>query len=232
MVPLSEVEVVLAHGAGSGASFLQAALPADVLGAAATALLDDRSGDTALVAAAMLRAAEEATGPVILGGVSTGAHAAAIALAGAGPNVVAGLLLLPAWTGAPSAVAGMLETAADAIASLGIAGVLAELPPDDWASVEHRRSWGARGTEELVAELRTAAACQGPSVAQLRAIDVPVGIVAMSTDPLHPVSVAARWTREIPGSSWVTMSRTAPDTDIAAFGQAAAAALSEAIGER
>jgi pimeloyl-ACP methyl ester carboxylesterase len=225
-VDFSTCTVVLAHGAGSAADFLAAAFPADRLGVAACGYCDDRTGTVDQVAAALAAAARATEGPVIIGGVSLGAHAAAQVLSHApSGNVVGGILCMPAWTGAPDRVASMTAAAADALEVLGIDGVLAELDPGDWVTPQLAHAWSLRAEPDLVTEMRAAAGQPAPTRRDLAGIRVPVGIVALSDDPLHPASVAAEWHRAISASGLVTIDRASPAADLAVFADAAGGAL-------
>ena len=220
---------VWAHGAGSSATFLSRAFPPDRLGMADSVYLDDRTADVSVIEAALRREVEASPGRVVLGGVSIGAHAAARLLSDPPDNVIGAMLCLPAWSGPAAYIAGLTATAAEAIDRLGIAGVLEELPKDDWVTRELADAWSERTDEELVAELELAALQPGPSAEQLRSIAVPVGIVRMTDDPLHPASVSAQWGREIPRSNVQSLSRDEPGKDLTVFADAARAALRAAF---
>lgn len=219
---------VLAHGAASSSGFLAQAFPADRLGVGSCAYLDDRTGSVSQIRASLRKTIERLDAPVIVGGVSIGSHAAAQLLADPPLNVIGAVLCLPAWTGAPESVADMTGVAAEAVAVLGQAGVLAELPEEDWVTEQLREAWAQRSDAELTAELRMASKQPGPTSAQLRAIRVPVGLVHIDNDPLHPASVAAQWAREIPRSAVASVGRAAPGEDLAIFADAARRALREA----
>lgn len=228
--PWADLSAVLAHGAGSGSRFLQRAFPADRLGMAHVRCLDDRTGNVARVAR-MLRAACPDDRHVIVGGVSLGAHAAAGLLASRHrpAQVRAGLLVMPAWTGPPDVVADLTATAADAVASLGPEGVLADLDPSDWVTAELADAWAWRDPGELSAELREAARQPAPTKSDLAAIDVPVAVVALAGDPLHPESVARRWAELIPAAGVAVLGRDEPASDRAVFADAACDALADAF---
>lgn len=231
-VMLSESRLVMAHGAGSGSEFLSVAFAADQVGVAQTGFVDDRTGKVGAVMTRLARAATDPA-PTILGGVSLGGHAAARLLARADlpGHVVAGLIVMPAWSGQPGRVAGMTGAAADALAALGPAGVLGELDPHDWVTPLLARAWALRTPQDLVAELRAAADSAGPTEEELAAIRVPVGIVALADDPLHPAAVARAWQRTIPRAVLVELGREAPAGDLGAFGRAAKAALTEVLAD-
>lgn len=218
----------MAHGAGSSSDFLAAAFPAETLGVADCRYVDDRSGS---IGAVMSGLASEATPdrPTILGGVSLGAHAAARLLARADlpPHVVGGLLVMPAWTGAPDSVAALTAAAAEALAALGPAGVLAELDPTDWVTPLLAAAWRSRTPAALVAELATAADQPGPEPEMFTRIRVPVAVIALRDDPLHPQAVAAQWVESIDNAVLRTLGRAEPQDDLPAFGRAAGDALQQ-----
>jgi pimeloyl-ACP methyl ester carboxylesterase len=223
---------ILAHGAGSSADFLACAFPADRLGVSRAHYLENRTGDVQQIKAALLTAARDIDAPVLLGGVSLGAHAATLALPHAPKNVVGGVLALPAWTGSGQPVAELTAVAAEAIAALGTAEILTQLPPADWVTHHLRLAWAQRTDAELARELANAAQQDGPSLANLRGITVPVGLVKLEDDPLHPAAVADLWAREIPAASTMGLARDEPGTDLAVFADAARAALRAAFARR
>ncbi len=221
---------LLGHGAGSAAGFLSRAFPAARLGVAECRYLDDRSGSQHLIVHQMRTAAEQLHGPLIVGGVSLGGHAAAELLASPDPphNVVGSLVCLPAWTGAPDAVAAMTASAAAEVSRVGIRGVLDGLDPSDWVAGELAEAWRDRGADALAAELESAARQVAPTAAQLARIQVPVGILALDDDPLHPLSVALAWHSAIPRSAVGVLARGEPAVDRAVFADRARQALRRA----
>lgn len=218
--------LVIAHGAGSCGDFLRSAFPPELLGVADVVPVEDRTGDVGHVMNA-LAAAATPDRPTIIAGVSLGAHAAAMLLArpDVPPHVVAGLLVMPAWVGSGSATADMTAAAAEALSVLGPDGVLAELDPNDWVTPLLAHAWALRSPAELVAELDSAARSPGPTEAQLNTIAVPVALVGLLDDPLHPLSVAAHWQSAIPRAELATLERTQPGEALSAFASAAAEAL-------
>jgi pimeloyl-ACP methyl ester carboxylesterase len=177
----------------------------------------------------------------LVGGVSLGAHAAA-RWASRRPGATGGLLLvMPAWTGPPDAVAAVSGTTADEIDRLGVDVLLARLRAltvetaeigqageASWVVDELHTAWRRRGRAALVAELRGVAASPGPDAGELRRITVPCGVVALSGDPLHPETVAYAWTAELPRAGLVTVDHPAVAADRAVLGSAALRALTGA----
>lgn len=218
--------LVMAHGAGSHSLFLERAFPDQRTGLRLRAV-DDRTGQIARVRNQLAaRAVDER---VVVGGVSLGAHAAAGLLArpDVPPRVVAGLLVMPAWTGTPDRVASLTAVAAEALAALGPTGVLAELDPRDWVTTQLAEAWAQRTPAELVSELRNAAEQPGPEDDDLRRISVPCVVVALADDPLHPETVAGRWADLIPRANLQVIARDEPAADLACFADAVARGLSE-----
>ncbi|MDP4014398.1 MAG: alpha/beta hydrolase [Candidatus Nanopelagicales bacterium] len=224
---LEDCLAVLIHGAGSDSGFMSRAFPREDLGVARCLYLDDRSGRVSDIAAKLDEVARGADDPVVLVGVSLGAHAAATSLA-RGLDVAGAVLCMPAWTGPASGAADMTAAAAEAVSVLGIAAVLGELDPSDWVTRELTRSWNGRGSEDLAAELRRAAVQPAPRRQALERIHVPTGVIALSGDPMHPVSVAAAWTSVIPGAAMEVVSRDRPAESVSCFGTAARSALMRA----
>jgi pimeloyl-ACP methyl ester carboxylesterase len=171
----------------------------------------------------------------LLGGVSLGAHAAA-RWASQRPGAAGGLLLvLPAWTGPPDAVAAVSGATADEIDRLGVEPLLARLRTlttgearAAWVVDELHTAWRSRGRAALVAELRGVAASRGPDRAELRRIAVRAGVVALAGDPLHPATVARDWVTALPAAGLVTVDHPAVAADRAALGAAVLRALAAA----
>ncbi len=237
--------LIMAHGAGSSADFTARAFPAAGLGCADGLYLDDRTGDTAEIAAALGASAmrQLARGhDVVLGGVSIGAHAAVVAAcalaanapaahAGATPagRLAAVLAAMPAWTGTTdNTVRRAMGVLAAEVRVHGAGRVLDRLRRDpglrdDWVLAELTAAWADRQT--LAAELAAATGGAAPSSAQLGALGVPLLVVALADDPLHPMRVARCWSRLAPRSQLVVIDRHAPAADRAVFARAAAAPL-------
>jgi hypothetical protein len=173
-------------------------------------------------------------GPVLVGGISLGAHVAARWASTAQPGRVAGLLLaLPAWTGAPSDAPAALTaslTAAHARAG-GVAGaVAAAAGAPSWLTAELGRAWAGYG-DSLADALEAAAAEPAPTEAELRCVDVPVGLAALVDDTVHPLAVARRWHGALPRSALVTTTMSAFGADPEALGRATVLAwLRAALG--
>jgi pimeloyl-ACP methyl ester carboxylesterase len=172
-------------------------------------------------------------GRVLAGGISLGAHVAASWAVRdpdrwarrSGAGFVAGLLLaLPAWTGAPGdapAAASALASAA-VIESAGLDVALDQVragsPP--WVADELDRAWRGYG-DGLAASLRAGAAAPGPRLDELQGLDLPVGIAALTDDPLHPMEVAQAWLRALPRAALVKTSLAEVGRDRRALGRAA-----------
>jgi len=165
--------------------------------------------------------------PLLVGGVSFGAHLAA-AWAVAHPDRCAGLLLaLPAWSGqpgdAPASVAA--KASADLIEKEGLDTALrlstAGVP--GWLAGELDRAWRRHG-EGLAAGLRVAASYPAPTPEDLAKLDVPVGIAACTDDPVHPVEVARAWAAALPRAAVRETTLTALGEDRESLGRAAVAA--------
>jgi pimeloyl-ACP methyl ester carboxylesterase len=193
---------VLLPGAGSSADFVRRAFGASLAEYELVAVPPRPGPSVASAAFAALDAAAAAYGPRlrVVGGVSLGAHVAARWAAG---RRLDGLLLaLPAWTGQAGpagSVAAATAAAAERVDRLGTAGALAAARAGgvDWVAEELAAAWPRYG-ELLAPTLRAAAAAPGPSAAELRAVDLPVGVVAFTDDPLHPLDVAEEWTALLP----------------------------------
>ncbi|MFJ5992589.1 alpha/beta fold hydrolase [Lentzea sp. NPDC092896] len=141
--------------------------------------------------------------PIVVGGVSLGAHVAA-RWAVANPDRCAGLVLaLPAWTGAPDEAPAALAARASAeiVRTQGLTTALAGTT--GWLHDELNRAWRGYG-DQLVPHLEEAAESLAPTLDELKSLDVPTGIVGCTDDPVHPIAVARAWADAIPRAVLVT----------------------------
>jgi len=173
--------------------------------------------------AALDAAWEEHGAPVVVGGVSLGAHLAA-AWAVRHPERCAGLLVaLPAWNGAASTAPAVASAvaAASAIDRHGFDLVVrgAVIGVRRWLADELHRAWRRHGTD-LAATLLAAADSCAPTLDELRSIGVPTGVGAFTDDPIHPLEVARRWKDALPRSALRTTTLAAMDADRTALGRA------------
>jgi pimeloyl-ACP methyl ester carboxylesterase len=226
---------LLLHGSGSTGEFAERALgPALRAEGWAVRALEDRSGDVDAVGRAVGRAAAGAHGPLLLAGISLGAHAAVRwAAHGGAPDRLVGLLLaLPAWSGAPADVASLSALAADDLERDGLDQVLARLRDQGWVGAELARAWPRYGQEQLVRSLRATAVSAGPTPEDLAAVRVPVGLVAVADDPFHPVRVAREWQQLLPRAALEVLPAAAPAADRSVIGGRGLRALRRASGSR
>ncbi|MFL6128767.1 MAG: alpha/beta hydrolase [Mycobacteriales bacterium] len=225
---------VLLPGAGSSAGFLRRAFGPALADHELLAVAPSPGPSVVVAALAALDAAADAYGSRLrlVGGVSLGAHLAA-RWAAAGRDLDGLLLALPGWTGIPGPVAAATAAAADQVDRLGPAGAIAAAGSGgvSWVAEELGAAWPAYG-ELLAPTLRAAAASPGPSTADLRGLDLPVGVVAFADDPLHPLAVAEQWAALLPRAALrrLRLADLAPDR--ARLGTAARAALAEAVAAR
>jgi pimeloyl-ACP methyl ester carboxylesterase len=220
---------VLLPGTGSDDVFIRSVFAAPVAAAGATLVAPEPAPGPDLGRRHLLSldAAYEAHGPVLAGGISFGAHLAAEWTC-AHPSRCAGLLLaMPAWHGAPgdcpAAVAARHSAAAvrrDGLAAT-LSNASSDVPP--WLAAELSRAWRRHGLD-LPDSLLAATDRPAPTLAQLAALSLPVGIVAVHDDPLHPASVAAQWAATIPGAELRSLSFADFSADRSALGRAAIAA--------
>jgi pimeloyl-ACP methyl ester carboxylesterase len=230
MAPVTPVAVIL-PGAGSSADFVARAFGGP-LRAAGYGLVAPPPEPGPGVVVAALRALDEAAatyGPALrlVGGVSLGAHLAA-RWAESRPGPAGVLLVLPAWTGPPGAVAAATAASAATIDRLGTDGALAAAGAAvPWVAAELAAAWPAYG-DRLAASLRAAAAAPGPSVSELGRLRGPAGLVAFADDPLHPYEVAQEWAAAVPRAALRTLHLADAAADPAVLGAAALDALSAA----
>ncbi|MFJ6674005.1 alpha/beta fold hydrolase [Actinosynnema sp. NPDC091369] len=160
--------------------------------------------------------------PLLVGGVSLGAHVAAT-WAVRHPERCAGLLVaLPAWhgpaDGAPAALAALAS--ASVVESAGVEAALTGV--DGWLGDELRRAWPRYGAR-LADVLREAAGSPAPTVAELGGLAVPVGVAACTDDPVHPLDVARTWVDALPRAALRTTTLAALGADRESLGRAALA---------
>lgn len=163
--------------------------------------------------------------PLLIIGVSVGAHAAAW-WASAEHRPQTGLVLaMPAWTGPADEVAAMTGVAAERIARHGIETELAGLQrqfPGDWVTEELVSAWATLPEAELVRTLHQTARSSAPTVELLRTITSPTLVVGLRNDPLHPWSVAQLWAKTIPAATLIGLDRDAPQEHVGVFGRVCA----------
>lgn len=175
--------------------------------------------------AALDEALARVEGPVLVGGISVGAHIAA-AWAAAHATSVAGLLLaLPGWTGhpgdAPAALAA--RATADELCRGGLRAAVdaARSGAPAWLVDDLERSWRGHGPG-LVATLIAAAAEPAPDDDLLASLTMPVGVVGLCDDAVHPLAVARHWCTRLPNAVLLTSTLDTLGADRAVLGRAAA----------
>ena len=144
---------------------------------------------------ALDRAAEDHT-RVIAAGISIGA-CVAVQWALSHPDACAGVLAaLPPWMGSPRTAPAAHSAAwtAALIRTHGMEETIRQmsLGSPAWLSAELDRSWRAAGPH-LVSHLDEAADYVAPTAEMIAQLGVPLSIVAVSDDPVHPAAVARAW---------------------------------------
>jgi pimeloyl-ACP methyl ester carboxylesterase len=224
---------VLLPGSGSDEVFVRAALEAP-LRAIGVAVRAPSVQPGRGVVDGYLRALDEAAAegvPMLVGGVSLGAQVAArwaARRADRSVRSVRGLLLaLPAWTGQPGAAPAAVAASATAAAVRqdGLAATISSTRADTpgWLGDELARAWGRHGGG-LAGSLEVAASTPGPSESELAGLPIPVGLVGLRDDPVHPLPVAQQWQRLLPRAALVTTTLAALGQDRATLGRAMALA--------
>lgn len=135
--------------------------------------------------------------PIVVGGVSLGAHVAA-KWAVENPDKCAGLVLaLPAWTGAPGRAPAALaaRVSAEIVTNEGLDTALRGTT--GWLHDELNRAWRGYG-DLLVPHLEEASESSAPTLEELKTLDVPTGIVGCTDDPVHPIEIARQWADALP----------------------------------
>lgn len=205
--------LLVAHGAGSSAAFIERAFAGPVHDAGWRLVTFDLRGHGASdparsradhhldVHAADLAAvaAEVPGGVAVVGGVSLGGHAAVRAATRHALRSSAVLACLPAWTGTAARGHGPHAVVAAELAQVGVAGVLARLRADatlpGWLRATLVTDYARHDPPSLCAALTALDGGEAPSEEELGALSVPLVVVAWDHDPGHPLAVARTWTR-------------------------------------
>lgn len=229
------VTAVLLPGTGSDDDYVYRAF-AGPLHAVGAVVVTPKPQPARLVAG-YLEALDDAAreDPIVVGGVSIGA-AVALAWALQHPgHAVAVLAALPAWTGAAKSAPAALSAqhTAALLRTEGLVAATAQMrassPP--WLADELTRSWLGQWPE-LPDAMEEAARYVAPSIAALERLGVPMGVVAATDDPIHPLEVALEWVAAAPHAALrtVTLDEFGPDPEV--LGAACLAALDDADSER
>lgn len=233
---------VLAHGVGSHREFVAACYAGslraqrwrlvafDLRGHARSTALADPAAHALAEHAADLAAVADDVGARVAGGISLGAHAAAL-LACSRP--LDGLLLsLPGWLGEAPEVATTNAATADELEAVGVAGALERMAADStaqrWVVDEVRASWTRHSPASLVAALRATAVSAAPTAAALSRVSAPTGVVGLTDDPAHPWSAAQAYAAALPHAVLAATSLAEMAADRAALGHAAITAWVQA----
>ncbi|MDZ7885919.1 MAG: alpha/beta hydrolase [Mycobacterium sp.] len=230
-VNLRGVTTVLLAGTGSDDDYVYRAFSAALhdIGAIVVTPAPEPSRLIAGYLAALDEAARSGA-PIAVGGVSIGA-AVATAWALKHPSrSVAVLAALPAWSGAPGDAPAALTArhSAQQLREEGLAATVTAMqagsPP--WLAAELTRSWLAQWPA-LPDAMAEAAAYVAPTVEELRALTVPMGLAAAVDDPVHPADVAVEWAAAAQHAVLHTLTLEEMGADPARLGAACVAALLE-----
>ncbi|HET6499490.1 MAG TPA: alpha/beta hydrolase [Amycolatopsis sp.] len=222
---------VLLPGTGSDEVLVRSAF-AGPLAAAGIEVSTPPPPPGARLVAGYLELLDSLTGrPLIVGGISFGAHLAA-EWAVRHPDRCAGLLLaLPAWHGLPGAAPASLaaRASADLVTAYGLESALRRSTDGvaPWLAAELTRAWRRHG-EDLAVSLRAAADHPAPTLAELRGLGVPAGIAACVDDPVHPAAVARTWAAALPRAAIRETTLDELGADRASLGRAAILAWQDA----
>jgi pimeloyl-ACP methyl ester carboxylesterase len=165
-------------------------------------------------------------GPIVVGGISLGAHLAAEWALAHQDRCTGVLLAMPAWHGpggdAPAALAA--RASADAVDALGVDATLACAEVEPWLADELSRAWRRHG-EGLAPSLRAAAGHPAPTRPELARLRVPAGVAAATDDPVHPLATARSWATALPCGSLGTITLGMLGADRESLGRATVLAL-------
>jgi pimeloyl-ACP methyl ester carboxylesterase len=159
---------------------------------------------------------------VLAAGVSIGA-CVAVQWALDHPDRCAGVLAaLPPWLGAPDSAPAAQSAAwtVELLRAQGLEATILQMQADSppWLAAELSRSWRSTGPH-LVAMLREATSYHAPTAEMVARLRVPLSIVAVSDDPVHPVGVARTWRAAAPTATSTEISMTEWGVDPSVLGR-------------
>lgn len=209
--PAAAPALVVGHGVGSTSRFAREAFGAPARAAGFRLVTYDLRGhgaSTPLPAPvdhgldrsvadldAVVRAVAGAD-PVTVAGISLGGHVA-VSWAAAGGRARAVVACLPAWTGRAVPGEGPHAVVAAEVERVGVDGMLAAFRADrtmaPWLRDVLLRDWPTHDPASLRAALVALDGALAPTEAELRALSVPLGVVAWPEDPGHPLETARAW---------------------------------------
>lgn len=204
--------ILVLHGAGSTARTARALLDplweASLPGAVEVTAPEDRTGDVETIAeeaGRWLIDSARTPGPRLIAGISLGAHAAMLSLARTPADVhpTVAVAALPAWSGDPDDTAALTALAGREVASHGITATLRRIrsqaqPHQEWIVEALDRDWPAYTEQSLPAVLSQAARSRAPDDRDLAIIAIPVLLLGMADDRLHPDTVVREWAGALP----------------------------------
>ena len=167
-------------------------------------------------------------GPIAVGGVSIGAAVSLTWALRHPERVVAVLAALPAWTGKPGSSPAALAArySAQQLREHDLTATTTQMrassPP--WLAAELTRSWRGQWPD-LPDAMDEAAGYIAPTHAQLQGLATPMGVVAASDDPIHPLHVGREWATAAPRAGLRTITLVQLGADPTALGAACLAAL-------
>ena len=177
-----------------------------------------------------LDSAVAAHGPILVAGVSIGAHTALNWAFDQPGDAAAVLAVMPGWTGPPADAPAAVSAALTArlLRADGIDAVTAVMRSSSpaWLGDILARSWQSQWPDFPHA-LDEAAANIAPTVEKLAAITVPVGIVGATDDAVHPFAVAQEWADHLAHAAITRVTLDEIGADNGVLGHRAMAALEQ-----
>jgi pimeloyl-ACP methyl ester carboxylesterase len=168
------------------------------------------------------------SGPIAVGGISIGAAVAVNWALAHRDRAVAVLAALPPWTGSPESAPAALAAkySADVLRRDGLVSATAQMQASSprWLADELTRSWVGQWPA-LPDAMEQASRYCAPTCAELAGLSTPMGVVAATDDPVHPLEIGLEWAAAAPRAAMRTITLDELGSDPTVLGAACLAAL-------